>query len=69
MKEASSQSKTTAATKRALLSDASREAFGVAEYRLRKNARYAEWSRDRRWAYCMAKAFDAAVIQEAADAR
>lgn len=49
-------------TKAALLSDAARKAFSLAEYRLRHNARYSEWPHDRRWAYCMEKAFEAASV-------
>lgn len=51
-------------TKAALLSEAARHAFSVAEYRLRKNARYVDWSDDRRWAYCMEKAFEAAAAKD-----
>lgn len=55
-------------TKAALLSDAANKAFESAAYRLRKNRRYADWSLRRRWDYCIAKAFDAAVqVQESID--
>ena len=49
------------ATKRALLSESAVEAYRLAAYRLRHNARYSGWPEDKRIRHMLAAAFDAAA--------
>lgn len=55
-----------AITKKQALSEPAREAWFLAEYRLRHNARYAHWGETRRFKFCMAKVFDAVVRERLA---
>lgn len=51
----------TAISKKELLSDTMLKAMGIAEYRLRKNARYRGWDDDRRQRYMLERGLKAVI--------